>query len=102
MPLLANCKLRKQNRLYVNESIRSGLITLKRVDGAIDCLIWKTVQEQKKSTNRIDDIIELTEKGHECVARFKQNIALDLTIWRWVFYCDGNNGCERACGGLGK
>ncbi|CAG8742687.1 7632_t:CDS:1, partial [Gigaspora rosea] len=47
LQLLANCKLRKQSRLYVNKGIRSRLITLKRVDGAIDYLIWKTVQKPK-------------------------------------------------------
>ncbi|KAF0443006.1 proteophosphoglycan ppg4 [Gigaspora margarita] len=39
LPLLTNCKLRKQSRLYVNKSIKSELITLKHVDGAIDYLI---------------------------------------------------------------
>ncbi|KAF0541198.1 gephyrin: PROVISIONAL [Gigaspora margarita] len=102
LPLLVNCKLKKQSRLYVNENIKAGLITLKCVEGAIDYIVWKTVQGQKKSTNRIDDIIELTNKGRERVAKIKQNIAQDLTVWRWVLFYDGNIGCERACGGLGE
>ncbi|CAG8850337.1 16614_t:CDS:2, partial [Racocetra persica] len=34
---------------------------------------------QNKSTNRLDDIIELTDKGRERVAKIKQNAASDLT-----------------------
>ncbi|CAG8642503.1 11681_t:CDS:1, partial [Racocetra fulgida] len=49
---------------------------------AIDYLIWKTAQGQKKLTNRIDDTIELTDKERECVSRFKQNTAQDLTVWQ--------------------
>ncbi|CAG8849754.1 12674_t:CDS:1, partial [Racocetra persica] len=60
-------------------NIKAGLITLKRVEGAIDYLSWKTIQEQNKSTNRLDDIIELTDKGCERVAKIKQNTASDLT-----------------------
>ncbi|CAG8707260.1 6602_t:CDS:2 [Cetraspora pellucida] len=29
-------------------------------------------------------------------------MASDLTIWRWLLFCDGSNDCERACGGLGE
>ncbi|KAF0450146.1 proteophosphoglycan ppg4 [Gigaspora margarita] len=102
LPLLVSCKLKKQSQLYVNESIKAGLITLKSVEGAIDYITWKTVQGQKKSTNRIDDIIEITDKEREHVAKFKQNAAQDLTVWRWILFCDGSIGCERACGGLGE
>ncbi|CAG8652532.1 25642_t:CDS:2 [Gigaspora rosea] len=102
LPLLSKCKLKKQSRLNVNESIKAGFITLKRIEGAIDYLTWKTALGQKKSTNRIDHIIELTDKGRERVSRFKQNTAQDLTVWRWVFFYDGTIGCERACGGLGE
>ncbi|CAG8843269.1 21668_t:CDS:2, partial [Racocetra persica] len=49
-------------RLYVNQNIKAGLITLKHVEGAINYLSWKTIQGQNKSTNRLDDIIELTDK----------------------------------------
>ncbi|CAG8755589.1 28779_t:CDS:2 [Racocetra persica] len=86
LPLLTNCKLKKQSRLYVNQNIKTGLITLKRVEGAIDYLSWKTIQGQNKSMNRLDDIIELTNKGHERVAKIKQNAASDLTVWHWVFF----------------
>ena len=102
LPLLVTCKLKKQSWLYVNESIKAGLITLKHVEDAIDYLIWKTVQEQKKITNRIDDIIEITDKGRKHVAKFKQSAAQDLTVWKWILFCDGSIGCKRACGGLGE
>ncbi|CAG8532348.1 17763_t:CDS:1, partial [Racocetra persica] len=26
----------------------------------------------------------------------------DLTVWRWLLFCNSNNDCERACGGLGE
>ncbi|CAG8795171.1 18116_t:CDS:1, partial [Cetraspora pellucida] len=94
--------LKKQSRLYVNENIKTGLITLKRTEGAIDYLSWKTVLGQNKSTNRLDDILELTEKGCERVTKIKQNVALDLTVWRWVLFCDDNNNCQRSCGGIGE
>ncbi|RIB23534.1 hypothetical protein C2G38_2242639 [Gigaspora rosea] len=102
LPLLKNCKLRKQSRLCVNENIKSGLITIKRVEGAIDYLVWKTIQGQSKSTNRLDDIIELTDKGRKRVTKIMQGLAPDLTVWRWVLFCDGNSGCESACGGIGE
>ncbi|CAG8748432.1 24971_t:CDS:2, partial [Racocetra persica] len=70
--LLTNCKLKKQSRLYVNQNIKA------------------------------DDIIELTDKGRERVAKIKQNATSDLTVWRWVLFCDGNNSCERACGRIGE
>ncbi|KAF0438408.1 proteophosphoglycan ppg4 [Gigaspora margarita] len=101
LPLLTNCKLKKQSRLYVNENIRAGFITLKRVEGAIDYLAWKTRQGKNKSTNRLDDIIELTSEGRNRVIKIKQHDVSNITVWRWVLFCDGNNDCERECGGLG-
>ncbi|CAG8781425.1 5547_t:CDS:1, partial [Cetraspora pellucida] len=65
LPLLTNCKLKKQSQLYVNENIKAGLITLKHVEEAIDYFSWKMVQGQNKSTNRLNDIIELTDKSCE-------------------------------------
>ncbi|CAG8796533.1 5490_t:CDS:2 [Gigaspora margarita] len=55
-----------------------------------------------KSTNRLDDILELTDKGHERVAKIKQGLALDLIVWWWVLFCDSSNSCQRACGRIGE
>ncbi|CAG8652983.1 1407_t:CDS:1, partial [Racocetra persica] len=80
LPLLKNCKLKKQSRLNVNENIRSGLIILKCVEEAIDYISWKTIQGQVKLTNKLDDLLELTDKGHARVAKIKQGLALDLIV----------------------
>ncbi|CAG8690329.1 2176_t:CDS:2, partial [Cetraspora pellucida] len=55
-------------------NIKAGLITLKCVEGAINYLSWKTIQGQNKLMNRLDEIIELTDKCCEQVAKIKQRI----------------------------
>ncbi|CAG8738871.1 13413_t:CDS:2 [Cetraspora pellucida] len=102
LPLFTNCKLKKTSRFYVNENVKTGLITLKQIEGAIDYLVWKTSKGQIKTTNRLDDILELTNKGRNHVIKIKQHMSSDLTVWRWFLFCDGSNNCEKACSGLGE
>src|SRR5215208_4531184 len=45
------------------------IITVDRVEGAVDYIEWKTNKGGKKSTNRIDDIIHLTPMGEEYVKK---------------------------------
>jgi hypothetical protein len=59
---------------------------------------WST-----KSTNRIDDLIKLTEKGKELVNQIKAKINKDKLCWSWIMYCAGDdNSCQHECGGIGK
>ncbi|PKK67602.1 hypothetical protein RhiirC2_713979 [Rhizophagus irregularis] len=58
---------------------------------------------QIKSTNRIDDIIKLTEKGEELVRQIEAGVKKDKLCWQWVMYCAGDsNSCQRKCGEIGK
>lgn len=70
-PLLKNTRLKYQSRKKTPDLIKKGIISVKRVEGAVDFIEWKTKTGQTKSTNRIDDIIELTEKGKELVEQIK-------------------------------
>ncbi|KAF0524637.1 gephyrin: PROVISIONAL [Gigaspora margarita] len=69
-PLLKNTRLKSQSRLKTPQLIKQELIALCHVEGAADFIEWE-VDGNKKSTNRIDDIIRLTVKGREYVEKFK-------------------------------
>ncbi|RIA88190.1 hypothetical protein C1645_877563 [Glomus cerebriforme] len=70
-------------------------------EGAVDYVEWTTSNGKTKSTNRIDDIIELTEKGEELIKQIQAGTAKDKLCWSWVMYCAGNS-CQHLCGGIGK
>lgn len=100
-PLLRNARLKSQSRLYVNTLIREGFIKLRRVEGATDYIEWET-SGIRKSTNRVDDILELTEKGRSRVDNICIGIEKDKLCWYWVMYCaDDGNRCQHLCGGIG-
>ena len=102
-PLLKNIRLKSQSRKKTPELIKEGIISIKRVEGAVDFVEWKTKTGQTKSTNRIDDIIELTEKGEELVKQIEIGVKKDKLCWQWVMYCAGDgNSCQRDCGGIGR
>ena len=89
--LLKNIRLKKQSRTKVNKAINTGLVTLQRVEGAIDYIGWTTIKNEDKSTNRLDDTLRLTEcresacqpsetrscKRHMCV------VLGAFLCWRW-------------------
>ncbi|CAG8728476.1 10765_t:CDS:1, partial [Racocetra fulgida] len=55
-----------QSYLKTLQLIHDKLIMLCRVDGAVDFTEWVASGKQK-STNHIDDILKLTDKGQEYV-----------------------------------
>src|ERR1044071_9263760 len=62
-PLLKNIHLKCQNRRRTTELIKADIISINRVEGAVDFIEWNTKKGDIKSTNRIDDIITLTPIG---------------------------------------
>lgn len=102
-PLLKNIRLKSQSRKKTPELIKKEIISIERVEGAVDFMEWTTKTGQTKSTNRIDDIIKLTEKGEALVKRISEGIEKDKLCWQWMMYCAGDgNSCQRECGGIGK
>ena len=102
-PLLKNIRLKSQSRKKTPELIKEGVISIERVEGAIDFIEWETKAGQIKSTNRIDDIIKLTEKGEELVSQIKAKVKKDKLCWSWTMFCAGDgNSCQYECGGIGK
>ncbi|PKC67138.1 hypothetical protein RhiirA1_510458 [Rhizophagus irregularis] len=81
------------NRLKMNvtkrivSDIKEGIITIERVEGAVDFIEWRIKTGQTKSTNRIDDIVKLTEKGEELVKQIEAGVKKDKLCWFWVIYC---------------
>jgi hypothetical protein len=70
-PLLKNIRLKCQTRRETSGLIKSGIINVNRVEGAVDFIEWNTKKGDIKSTNRIDDIITLTSKGEEYVKQIE-------------------------------
>ncbi|CAG8737945.1 3245_t:CDS:2, partial [Racocetra fulgida] len=85
-PLLKNTRLKSQSRVKTTQLIRNELIKLYRVDGAVDFTEWMASGNQK-STNRIDDIVKLTDKGQEYVNQIQAG--------------DGKT-CQHQYGGIGE
>ena len=101
--LLKNRRLKSQSRLYTSELVKEGYIIIQRVEGAIDFMEWKTKTGKTKSTNRIDDVITLTSKGHELLEQINSKEKRDKLCWSWMMYCAGDgNVCQRVCGEIGK
>ena len=93
-PLLRNIRLKSQSRKKTSILIKEGIILIERVEGAVDFIEWQTKTGQIKSTNRIDDIIKLTEKGEEYVKQIEAGVKKDRLCWYWVMYCAGDgNSC---------
>ena len=51
-PLLKNIRLRCQTRRKTSELIKEGLISISRVEGAVDYIEWNTKNGDIKPTNR--------------------------------------------------
>jgi hypothetical protein len=102
-PLLKNRRLKSQSRLYTSELIKEGYITVQRVEGAVDFIEWSTRNGKIKSTNRIDDVITLTQKGYELLEQINSKEKRDNLCWSWTMFCAGDgNACQRVCGEIGK
>ncbi|CAG8829722.1 21731_t:CDS:2 [Cetraspora pellucida] len=65
----------------------NGLITVECVEGSIDYLGWKTEKGQYKSTNRLNNVLQLTENGKHQVQQICANEGSDL---------------QRSCDGIDK
>src|SRR5947209_10812231 len=81
VPILENCRLKNQSRQATSSLVKSGILTVERVQGAIDYLEWKTKTGVKKSTNRIDDILKLTPEGQELVSQINEQTKKDRQCW---------------------
>lgn len=101
LPISQKIQYKKQSRHKVNDAIKQELVTLHRVEGALDQLAWETVVGQCKSTNRLDDILKLTQKGRTWVKEIHEGDRRDFQVWKWVWFCSGKSGCQHACGGIG-
>ncbi|KAF0495988.1 proteophosphoglycan ppg4 [Gigaspora margarita] len=55
-----------------------------------------------KSTNRLDDILQLTENGRRHIPQIHAGNESDIHFWRWVWFCSGEGSCQRSCGGFGE
>lgn len=101
--ILKNCRLKKQSRQATLKLVSDGILTVERVQGAVDYLSWKTKNGMVKSTNRIDDCLVLTSLGRDLVSQIELGLAKDRQCWHWVMYCSGDgNSCQRLCGGIGR
>ena len=60
--------LKNQSRQVTPKLVKAGILTIERVQGAVDYLAWKTKKGTVKSTNRIDDILVLTSLGRDLVS----------------------------------
>ncbi|CAG8838262.1 35277_t:CDS:2, partial [Gigaspora margarita] len=88
--------------LPISQNIRyKGLITVERVEGSVDYLGWKTNKGHSKSTNQLDDILRLTENRRLRVQQIRAGIKSDIHVWRMVWFCSGDGGCQRSCDGFG-
>ena len=77
VPILQNCRLKNQSKQITQKLIKAEILTVKRVQGAVDYLEWTTRTGTKKSTNRIDDILVLTPKGEDLVSQVNLKIEKD-------------------------
>ena len=73
------------------------------MSGAFDHLEWTTKGGSAKSTNRLDDVIKLTESGKRQAEEVRDGEGRrNRTVWRWVHFCPGDGQCRREYGGIGQ
>jgi hypothetical protein len=102
-PLLKNIRLKCQSRKNTSDLVNKNIITIDRVEGAVDYIEWNTKKGSTKSTNRIDDVIKLTSEGDEYVRQIEIGEKKDKSCWYWVMYCSGEGrSCQHECGGIGN
>jgi hypothetical protein len=102
-PILKDRRLKCLSRHYTSSLVKEGIINIERVEGAVDFAEWTTKTNETKSTNRIDDILTLTSKGHELLEQINSKKKKDKLCWSWIMFCAGDgNTCQRVCGGIGN
>ncbi|CAG8839480.1 1888_t:CDS:2, partial [Gigaspora margarita] len=102
LPISHGTRYKVQSRKRVNDTIKLGFITVKRMKSSVDYLCWKTKKEQNKSTNRLDDSLRLTKSRKHLVQQIHAGEKIDFQVWHWVWFCSGEGDCQRNCGGIGK
>ena len=81
LPISQNIQYKKQSHHRINDAIKERLVIMHRVQGAFDQIAWKTVRGQCKSTNRLDDVLRLTDKGRKLVEEINQRGRRDRQVW---------------------
>ncbi|CAG8753815.1 15467_t:CDS:1, partial [Gigaspora rosea] len=102
LPIVKVQRFKCQSRQKLNQAIQKNLVAFKREEGAVNFKGWMMNTGMTKSTNRLDDKLELTENGQSYVNQIQQGLVSDLCVWHWVFYCAGDGNCQRAYGGFGE
>ena len=80
-PLLKDRRLKCLSRLYTSSLVKKEIINVERVEGAVDFAEWTTKTNEIKSTNRIDDVLILTSKGHELLEQINSKNKKDKLYW---------------------
>ena len=75
--ILKNYRLKNQSRQVTPKLVKTGIITVERVKGAVDHLEWKTKTGITKSTNCIDDSLVLTNLERDLVSQIDLGLAKD-------------------------
>ena len=79
--LLKDRYLKCQSRLYTSNLVKEEIINIEKVEGAVDFAEWTTKTNKTKSTNRIDDILTLTSKGHDLLKQINAKEKKDKLCW---------------------
>ena len=72
-----------------------------RIDGATDYIEWE-VSGVIKSTNRIDDILKLTEKGKARVENINMKVEKDKLYRYRIMFCANDEIDVNICVGIGE
>ncbi|CAG8765878.1 19734_t:CDS:2 [Cetraspora pellucida] len=78
LPIVKDAHFKCQSQQKVNQAIQKNLVIFKHKEGAIDFKGWTMINGMTQSTNRLDDRLELTEKGQSYVIQIQQGLVLDL------------------------
>ncbi|CAG8507221.1 8491_t:CDS:2 [Scutellospora calospora] len=100
LPIVKGARFKCQSQQKLNQAVQRDFVVFKCEEGAIDFKGWTTITGMTKSTNRLDDRLELTEKGQSYVNQIQQSLVPDFCVWHWVFYCAGDGNCQRVCSGF--
>ncbi|CAG8857454.1 35058_t:CDS:2, partial [Gigaspora margarita] len=63
--------------------------------------ILQNIRYKVQSRKRVNDIVK---QGLITVERIEGSIRAgiksDIHVWRWVWFCSGDGGCQRSCSGF--
>ncbi|CAG8763265.1 5653_t:CDS:2 [Cetraspora pellucida] len=78
-----------QSRKRVNDTVKQELVIIQCIESLADYISWKTVKGQYKSTNCLDDVLQLTDSEKNRVQQISIGKEKDLQVWRWTWFCSG-------------